>query len=227
MQDHSAYFCAMVKRKLQKFAELETMDNVFQKPFPTQYQSKWSSEIFQNNNPIVLELACGKGDYTIALAERYPNTNFIGVDIKGNRIHVGAKSALERNLTNVRFLRQFIDHLDEQFAPNEVSEIWITFPDPFLRESKESKRLTSPKFLDIYRKILKPSGTINLKTDSPELFNYTLKVIEEQSLPLISRIDDVYADPQSDKLLTNIQTYYEKKHLDDGRTIRYLKFQIH
>lgn len=216
----------MVKRKLQKFAELETMPNVFQKPEPKQYKGKWSPTIFQNTNPITLELACGKGDYTIALASRFPNQNYIGVDIKGNRLHVGAKRALEEHLENVRFLRQFIDHLDDQFQENEVSNIWITFPDPFLRKSKESKRLTSPKFLDVYRKIMKDSGTISLKTDSPELFEYTLQIIEQQGLTLIERVDDVYGTPGTDELLTSIQTYYEKKHLAEGRIIQFLKFQL-
>lgn len=213
------------KGKLAKFAELETFHHVYQKPDGELFKGKWST-IFWNNNPIVLELACGKGHYTNELAKRFPNKNFIGVDIKGNRIHVGAREALEQDLTNVRFLRIFIDHIDDYFKKGEVDEIWITFPDPFLRESKANKRLTSPKFLDLYRKILKENGVVQLKTDSPELFAYTQEIIEEQHLEIEELIQDVYQDKHNNNLLTDIQTYYEKMHLEDGRTIRFVSFKL-
>ncbi len=215
----------MGKGKLKKFEELESMNNVIQKPGNQMYSGSWHEE-FGNGAPIVLELACGKGHYTVELAKRFPHHNFIGVDIKGNRIHVGARQALQENLNNVRFLRMFIDHLDEQFAQGEVEAIWITFPDPFLRKSKANKRLTSPKFLSIYQKVLKPKGRIKLKTDSPELFAYTLEVIENHQLKVHQRLDDVYSEEHNENLLTDIQTYYEKMHLDNDRIIRYLEFSI-
>ncbi|MBX2845798.1 MAG: tRNA (guanosine(46)-N7)-methyltransferase TrmB [Saprospiraceae bacterium] len=215
----------MGKGKLKKFAELETFRNVYQKPAPGLLAGKWASAHFQNDQPLVLELACGKGDYTLALAKRYPQKNFIGVDIKGNRIWNGARTALESSIENAAFLRIFIDHIDEHFALGEVNDIWITFPDPYLRKSKKNKRLTSPKFLDLYRKILAPNGSIHLKTDSPQLFEYTQEIIAEQGLEVLSKIDDVYKDPHDNELLTSIQTYYEKMHLEDGRTIRYIHYR--
>lgn len=215
----------MGKGKLAKFAELEEMDNVFQKPNPEESKGKWNDK-FGNTKPIVLELACGKGDYTLALAARFPEKNFIGIDIKGARIHVGARTATEHALDNVRFLRIYIDNIDEYFAPGEVDEIWITFPDPYLKKGKASKRLTSPKFLDLYRKVLKKSGYVQLKTDSPELFEFTKEVIAEQELPVAQLHENVYTEPNVDPLLTEIQTYYEKKHLKDERIIRYVKFQL-
>jgi len=211
--------------KLKKFAELEDMKNVFQKPESKMVKGKWSS-IFENNNPIVLELACGKGDYTLALARRFPEVNFIGIDIKGQRIHVGARTALAEELDNVRFMRIFIDHIDLFFANSEVDEIWITFPDPYLKERKANKRLTSPQFIDLYRKVLKPNGFVQLKTDSPELFAFTKEVIDSQQLPVSVIHENVYEDNDVNPLLNEIQTHYEKMHLKDGRTIRYVKFGL-
>jgi len=216
----------MGKGKLEKFADLETFDNVYQKPEPGTLNGKWASQHFKNNNPIVLELACGKGDYTVALANKYPNKNFIGVDIKGNRIWNGARKALDQGIDNAAFLRIYIDHIQDHFAPDEVSEIWITFPDPFLRKSKSNKRLTSPRFLKLYREILQKSGSVHLKTDSPQLFEFTNEVIEEENLEVIRKIDDVYQEALEDELLAGIQTYYEKMHLADGRTIQYVNFKI-
>ena len=214
----------MGKGKLKKFAELEEFSNVYQKPNGELFKGKWAKDIFKNDNDIVLELACGKGDYTLALAKQFPNKNFIGIDIKGSRLHVGARRALKQELDNVRFLRIFIDHLDEYFAKNEISDIWITFPDPYLKERKASKRLTSPKFLALYKPIVNPPGAVRLKTDSKPLFDYTLEVIEEQQLPTHQCIHNVYTEQHGNDLLTDIQTYYEKKHILDGRTIQYVEF---
>ncbi len=216
----------MGKGKLKKFAELETMQNVIQKPEPELLSGTWNQVVFHNDNPITLELACGKGDYTLALAQKYPNRNFIGLDIKGNRIHVGARRALQKELVNVHFLRDYIDHIDSHFAVGEVDEIWITFPDPFLKTSRAKKRLTSPNFISRYKNILKKGGSIHLKTDSPELFSYTLEVIEELKLPIVRCFENVYDGSVQDPLLTDIQTYYEKMHLAENRIIRYIQFQI-
>ncbi len=211
--------------KLKKFAELEEMANVFQKPEPEQTKGKWAN-IFENKNPIILELACGKGDYTLALARRFPQKNFIGIDIKGHRIHVGARTALAERLNNVRFMRIFIDHIDLYFAQEEVHEIWITFPDPFLKKSRKNRRLTSPQFLNFYRKVLQKNGYVQLKTDSPELFAYTKEIIDDNNLAVSIKHENVYTDHNVDPLLTDIQTHYEKMHLKDERTIRYIKFQL-
>lgn len=215
----------MGKGKLEKFAELETFHNVYQKPNGEDFKGKWHKH-FGNNNPIILELACGKGDYSLALAKQFPESNFIGIDIKGNRIHMGASKAIDQKIDNVRFLRIFIDHIDEYFAQNEVSEIWITFPDPFLRKSKANKRLTSKKFLDLYKKIIQNKSSIHLKTDSPELFAYTQEVIAEHTLSIHEKIDNIYAQNNVNPILTDIQTYYEKKHLEDGRIIKYIRFSL-
>lgn len=218
----------MGKDKLKRFRDVDQFDNVFEyTDFENTLKPKgrWHHDIFKNSNPIVLELACGKGEYTLNLARKYPEKNFIGIDIKGARIWRGAKTALEEPLTNVRFIRMYIDHLDEYFANGEVEEIWITFPDPYLRKSKSSKRLTSPKFQKIYRSLLKPEGTIHLKTDSDFLFNYSLEVISEEECKLINRVDDVYRERPDDPLL-GIKTFYEKMHLKKGKTIHYLSFKL-
>ena len=174
---------------------------------------------------LCLELACGKGEYARALAERDPDRNYIGIDIKGARIWKGAKIALEKKIDNIRFLRMQIDHLDEYFASGEVDEIWITFPDPYLRKSKSSKRLTSPKFLDIYKKILKPGGLIHLKTDSEPLFRFTKETLRDTGCKTVDLVEDVYKERPDDELLT-IQTFYEKQHLEKGKTIRYVCFKL-
>jgi tRNA (guanine-N7-)-methyltransferase len=218
----------MAKNKLQKFNDIARFENVFEytdfedreKP-----KGKWHSEIFKNNNPIVLELACGKGEYTVNLARKHPDKNFIGIDKKGWRIWTGAKTAIDESLDNVHFMRIFIDHLEQYFAPGEVDEVWIIFPDPFLRESRESNRLTSPKFLKIYNKILKPGSVIHLKTDSPELYAYTLEVIESENCKIIDQVDDVYEERPDDDVLS-IRTFYEEMHLEEGRIIRYISFRL-
>jgi tRNA (guanine-N7-)-methyltransferase len=210
--------------KLEKFAAIADMPNVYQ--HNPVHKGNWSEGHFNNTHPIVLELACGKGDYAIGLAERFPDKNFIGVDIKGNRIYTGANRATQKGLSNVAFVRTQIDHLDEYFAPNEVSEIWITFPDPFLKTSKSRKRLTSMKFIPIYRKFLQKGGLIHLKTDSPVLYEFSKEVIAENKLALLKDYPDVYAMGKQETELHGIQTYYELMHLADKRTIHYLCFKI-
>jgi tRNA (guanine-N7-)-methyltransferase len=217
------YFCTqMGQKKLQRFAEIETFPNVL--IYPEGMPGQWQS-FYKNTNPLTLELACGKGDYTIGLARRFPDRNFLGVDLKGNRIWRGAKTAIDEKINNAAFLRTQIDKLNNYFAPGEISEIWITFPDPFLRQSKSKKRLTHPKFLQLYQPLLAPGGTINLKTDSPELYAFTQEVIEHSGCTLVEDIPDIYALTDVPALL-QIKTFYEKMHLEDGRTIRYLKFRL-
>ncbi|MCO5232234.1 MAG: tRNA (guanosine(46)-N7)-methyltransferase TrmB [Chitinophagales bacterium] len=214
----------MGKAKLVKFEAIRHMDNVFENN--PEHRGKWATEHFNNHHPIVLELACGKGDYARGLAQIFPEKNFIGVDIKGNRLFTGAHLAKKQQLDNVAFIRTQIDHLDQYFEPGEVDEIWITFPDPFLKNSKHKKRLTSAKFIEVYRKFLKPNGLVNLKTDSPSLYEYTKEVIKELKLPLIKDYPDVYAMNKQASDLYGIQTYYENMHIKDNRTIHYLCFQI-
>lgn len=215
----------MGRSKLEKFAALEKMDNVYQKEDDF-HQGAWSQKHFGNDHPLVLELACGKGDYARGLAEKFPDKNYIGVDIKGHRIYTAANLARQAELQNVAFLRIQIDHLDQVFAEEEVDEIWITFPDPFLRESRAKKRLTSPKFIEVYRKILKKGGVVNLKTDSPQLYEFTKEVIAEMNLRVTKDYPDVYAMNKQETELHSIQTYYERMHLADKRTIHYIQFQI-
>jgi tRNA (guanine-N7-)-methyltransferase len=212
----------MGQKKLQRFADIETFSNVL--IYPEGMKGQWAA-FFRNDHLLTLELACGKGDYTLALARRFPGSNFLGVDLKGNRIWKGAKTALEEPLPNVAFLRTQIDKLDQYFAPGEISEIWITFPDPFLRRSKSKKRLTHPKFLQLYQPLLAPGAAINLKTDSPELYDFTREVITACGCTLLEDIPDVYALPEVPPLL-QIKTFYEGMHLSNGRTIRFLKFTL-
>ena len=212
----------MGHKKLIRFAEIETFPNVL--IYPENMPGQWPA-FFKNNNPLTLELACGKGDYTVGLARKYPERNFLGVDLKGNRIWRGAKTALDEHIDNAAFLRTQIDKLDKYFAEGEIAEIWITFPDPFLRNSKAKKRLTHPKFLQLYQPLLAANGTINLKTDSAELYEFTKEVIEASGCTLIENIPDVYALTEIPPLL-QIKTYYEGMHLEDGRTIRFLKFAL-
>lgn len=212
----------MAQKKLKRFGEIKTFSNVLE--YPENTKGRWS-EIFKNKNPVVLELACGKGEYAIGLAHLYPQRNFIGVDIKGNRLWVGAKYALKNNLKNVLFLRTQIDKINQYFAEAEIDEIWITFPDPQLRFSKAKKRLTHPKFLRLYQLILKASGKIHIKTDSPDLYHFTKSVIEFYNLILISDIDNVY---QQEILSTElaIKTHYEKLDIAKSDSIFYLCFSL-
>lgn len=212
----------MGQKKLIRFAEIETFPNVLQ--YPEDISGNWKS-FFKNDNPITIELACGKGEYTIGLAAMYPQRNFIGVDLKGNRIWVGAKNARAENLTNAAFLRIQIQGITDFFAEQEVSEVWITFPDPQLRISRSKKRLTHPKFLRLYKTILKENGTINLKTDSPHLYHFTKKVIDMYGCTIHEDLDNVYAEENiKDEL--KIQTHYESLDIAQSKKVHYLSFTL-
>ena len=211
----------MGKNKLEKFAELKEMSNVFEKD--GQMKGKWNSNYFKRDAKLTLELACGKGDYARGLAQLFPKENFIGMDIKGNRIWTAATIATNEELENVAFIRDQIDHLEEYFEEGEVDEIWITFADPFLQPGRSKRRLTSPKFLEVYKPILKKGGHIHLKTDSDVLYEFTLETIEELGLKIIHNYPDIYGSEVT-HLTHNIQTYYEQKHLKNGLTIKYVCF---
>ncbi len=220
----------MGKQKVKRYSEVVEFENVldfsaFRPGDEAGQKGSWSTDVFGNSNPITLELACGKGDYAIALAARYPDRNFIGIDIKGERLWAGAGTATEASLPNVRFIRGRIDHIAQFFGKDEIDEIWITFPDPFLKNRRRNRRLTHPDFLEKYRQVLRKDGFINLKTDSPELFEFTNEVIESQGLEKRVHIDDVYALEETPELL-QIKTYYEIKHLEEGRTIRFVSFRL-
>jgi tRNA (guanine-N7-)-methyltransferase len=210
------------QKKLIRFAELSCFSNVLQ--LPENMAGNWTHH-FKNENPLTLELACGKGEYTLGLARLYPQRNFIGIDIKGNRIWVGAKKAIQENLNRVAFLRTQIEQLHEYFAPNEVNEIWITFPDPQLRFSKAKKRLTHPRFLRLYQQILKPSGKIHLKTDSPDLYRFTKEVLSMYQCNIIADIDDVYGQTVVSQELS-IKTHYEALDIAQSSRIHYLCFTL-
>ncbi len=212
----------MAHKKLKRFGEIKTFDNVLE--YPENMPGKWH-EFFKNNNPIVLELACGKGEYTTGLAQLYPEKNFIGVDIKGNRLWVGAKFSLDHQLKNAAFLRTQIDKIHQYFAAGEVDEIWITFPDPQLRLSKANKRLTHPKFLRLYQQFLKPGSKINLKTDSPDLYSFTKTVIQLYNLTLITDFDNVYEQKNVSAEL-KIKTHYESLDIANSNSIFYLCFSL-
>lgn len=223
----------MGKGKLAKFAEMETFSNVFQYPFsvvdnvPFEMKGHWREQYFKNNHPVVLELGCGKGEYTVELARLYPEMNFIGVDIKGARMWTGAKQALEAGLKNVAFLRTNIEIIDRFFAESEVQEIWLTFSDPQMKNAH--KRLTSTFFLNRYRKFLVDGGIMHLKTDSNFLFTYTTCMVKENKLPVVFSTEDLYhtegLDEETHKILS-IQTYYESMWIERGLNIRYMKFLL-
>jgi tRNA (guanine-N7-)-methyltransferase len=212
----------MGQKKLIRFEEIKHFPNVLE--YPENIKGKWK-DFFRNDHSIVLELACGKGEYAVGLGTLYPEKNFIGVDIKGNRLWRGAKTALENKLENVAFLRAEIDKITNYFDQNEVSEIWITFPDPQLRTSKAKKRLTHPKFLRLYQQVLKPGGPVNLKTDSPALYQFTKTVIELYGLELIREMDDVYATIDRPGEL-EIKTHYEKLDIAGSNKVHYLRFGL-
>lgn len=212
----------MGQKKLERFAELNVLANVLQ--FPTDMPGQWNG-FFKNKNSITLELACGKGEYAVGLGQLYPNRNFIGVDLKGNRIWVGAKKALQQELTNVAFLRTQIDQVADYFAKNEVAEIWITFPDPQLRFSKAKKRLTHPKFLRLYQQFLAPGGSIHLKTDSPDLYRFTKTVIDLYGCTLHKDLADAYKEPEVPEEL-KIKTHYESLDIAGSNRIHYLQFSL-
>ena len=212
----------MAQKKLLRFAQIKTFSNVHE--YPENMQGKWQA-FFGNKNPITLELACGRGEYTIGLAQLYSNRNFIGVDVKGNRIFLGAKKALELNLNNAAFLRTQIEMLPDYFAPAEADEIWITFPDPQLRVSKANKRLTHPRFLRLYQQVLKPGGFIHLKTDSPDLYQFTKTVIKMYDCTLLEcteNVNDYTPIPENLK----INTHYENMDIAQSKKIYYLKFSL-
>ena len=219
----------MAKNKLQKFKEMDDYPHVFQFPYSiitsTSFpmKGKWNRDFFQNDNPIVLELGCGRGEYTVELGKMFPDCNFIGVDIKGARMWSGATESLNTGMKNVAFLRTGIEFIDRFFDAEEVSEIWITFPDPQMK--KATKRLTSTHFLERYRKILKKNGIIHLKTDSNFLFTYTKYVIEKNNLPIEYITDDLYDSDWADEI-RSIQTYYEQQWMNRGITIKYIKFRL-
>lgn len=216
----------MSKNKLEKFAQMATFSNVVQPEITTnnfEYKGCWSSNFFHNNNPITLELGCGKGEYTVALSQIQPYRNFIGVDIKGARIWNGAKKALDNNIQNAGFLRTRIDMIDNFFGANEVDEIWITFPDP--QPKKQNKRLTSAHFLNLYKKFLKDGGIVNLKTDSRLLHYYTLELLKANNIVPIAYTDNLYNSDILDSILC-IKTFYENSFLQQGKNITYLKFMM-
>ena len=215
----------MGKDKLKRFAEIATFSNVVQLDAGLPYKGKWAPDFFKNSKPVVLELACGKGEYTVNLAKLFPGKNFIGIDYKGNRIWRGAKDALEEGVNNVGFLRIQIETLLDYFSEGEIDEIWITFPDPQPQISREKKRLTSPRFLDKYKQVLKPGGYVNLKTDDDGLHAYTAEKIKELDLKLHVRTEELYNSEHADEVLS-IKTYYEKKYLKDNKNINYLKFSF-
>ena len=225
----------MGKGKLAKFADMETYENVFQYPYsvvehvPFAMQGHWHDEYFHNQNPIVLELGCGKGEYTVELAKLYPDLNFIGVDIKGARMWTGATQALNEGLKNVAFLRTNIEIIERFFAEDEVQEIWLTFSDPQMKNPR--KRLTSTYFMARYRKFLTDGGIIHLKTDSNFLFTYTTYMVEKNHLPLEFRTENLYGDnnvqcSMFNVQLLSIQTYYESMWIARGLNIKYMKWQL-
>ena len=211
----------MGQKKLFRFAAIKNFDNVLE--YPENMQGQWAKH-FNNSNPIVLELACGRGEYTVGLASLFNNQNFIGVDIKGNRIYIGAKNCLDNDINNAAFLRTQIALLPAYFAKNEVEEIWLTFPDPQLRTSRAKKRLTHPAFLRLYQQVLTSGGFVHLKTDSPDLHRFTKKVIELYNLTLVEEYDNVYAQSSSEVL--KIKTHYEALDIAQSNTIFYLKFTL-
>lgn len=219
----------MGKNKLQKFSDMETFGCVLQYPrhiliekgFP--YKGKWNSDFFSRSNPITLELGCGKGEYTVGLAEANHDRNYVGVDIKGARMWKGAKSVEEKGMDNAAFLRTEIEQIEQFFAPGEVDEIWITFPDPQMQKAR--KRLTSSRFLTNYRKFLRPGGVVNLKTDSPFLYEYTRRLVELNGFEVIALTDDLYGSGLADPV-TSIKTFYEQQWLARGKTIKLISFRI-
>lgn len=220
----------MGKNKLKKFAEMEALPNVIQMPFGKLKEEgfamsgNWNRDFFHNNNPIILELGCGRGEYTVGLAREFPECNFIGIDIKGARMWAGAKEAHLEGLQNVGFLRTNIELLCSFFAPGEIAEIWITFPDPQMKKTR--KRLTATNFLEMYNRILTPNGIIHLKTDSQFLFEYTSRLIELNRLPIVNKCDDIYANPDNNNRILHIHTHYENQWLTRGLTIKYIEFKL-
>jgi len=220
------------KNKLKRFKENKTFENVFQ---PTREQvvsgefslkGKWSNDFFKNDNPIIIELGCGKGEYSVGLAERFPDKNFVGIDIKGARFWRGAKTAAETGMNNVAFVRTQIELIEHIFAQNEVDEIWITFPDPQIKYKRTKHRMTNSEFLQLYKKILKPSGVVNLKTDSEFMHGYTLGLLHGEGHEVLYANHNVYKNEGSPKEVTEIQTFYENQYLEINKAITYIRFKI-
>jgi tRNA (guanine-N7-)-methyltransferase len=221
----------MGKNKLGRWAEMKTFSNVIEPDASSvrnvqhPLKGRWKTDYFGNDNPIALELGCGKGEYTIELAKSYPARNYIGIDIKGARIWRGAKTAFESNIKNVLFLRTRIEFINSFFTENEVDEIWITFPDPFPKPKNADRRLTSPPFLNSYRLFLKDNGTIHLKTDNHDLFRYTLEIVKFNSLEIVSATEDLYSGSFDNEILS-IRTHYENIFLKENKKINYLTFNL-
>ena len=220
------------KNKLKRFKENETFSNVVQ---PTReevmsgtfaLQGKWNSEFFKNDQPLILELGCGKGEYSVGLAERFPNKNFIGIDVKGARFWRGAKTAEEAGMKNVGFLRSQIELIDHLFGDGEVDEIWITFPDPQIKYKRTKHRMTNAEFLQLYKKILKPDGVVNLKTDSEFMHGYTLGLLHGQGHEVLYANHNIYKNEGAPSEVTEIQTFYEQQYLEVNKAITYIRFKI-
>jgi tRNA (guanine-N7-)-methyltransferase len=220
------------KNKLKRFRENENFQNVFQptreevvsNSFPL--KGKWNHDFFNNNNPIILELGCGKGEYSVGLAERFPNKNFIGIDIKGARFWRGAKTAVDTGMQNVAFIRTQIELINHIFNEQEVAEIWITFPDPQIKYKRTKHRMTNSEFLQLYKKILKPDGVVNLKTDSEFMHGYTLGLLHGEGHEVLYANHNVYINEGSPSEVTEIQTFYEKQYLEINKAITYIRFKI-
>jgi len=220
------------KNKLKRFKENETFKNVFQPSRENlvegdyELKGNWIQEFFKNDNPLVLELGCGKGEYSVELAKKYPNKNFIGIDIKGARFWRGAKTAIEENIENVAFIRTQIELIEYAFAENEVDEIWITFPDPQIKYKRTKHRMTNTEFLKRYKKVLKPDGVVNLKTDSEFMHGYTLGLLHGEGHEVLYANHNVYKQEGSPEEVTSIQTFYESQYLEQNKPITYIRFKI-
>ncbi len=220
------------KNKLKRFRENETFDNVIQPSREDltsnnfELKGKWGEKIFKNDKPIVLELGCGKGEYSVGLARKYPEKNFLGIDIKGARFWRGAKTALEEGLDNVAFMRTQIELVDLAFAENEISEIWITFPDPQIKYKRTKHRMTNTEFIQKYKKVLKPDGLMHLKTDSEFMHGYTLGLLHGEGHEIVYAHHDVYNNVYSPEEVIGIQTFYEKQYLEQNKRITYIQFKI-
>jgi tRNA (guanine-N7-)-methyltransferase len=220
------------KNKLKRFKENDTFSNVIQ---PTreevvsgafEFKGKWNSDFFKNTYPIIVELGCGKGEYTIGLAERNPNVNYIGIDVKGARFWRGAKTAVETNMNNVAFVRTQIELITDIFAPQEIDEIWITFPDPQIKYKRTKHRMTNSEFLKLYKKVLKPHGIVNLKTDSEFMHGYTLGLLHGEGHEVLYANHTVYKNEGAPEEVTSIQTFYEQQYLEFNKAITYIRFKI-
>lgn len=220
------------KNKLKRFKENETFENVFQ---PTREEvtsgefplkGKWNNTFFKNENPIIVELGCGKGEYSVGLAERYPEKNFIGIDVKGARFWRGAKTAVDSGMHNVAFVRTQIELIDYIFDEHEIDEIWITFPDPQIKYKRTKHRMTNSEFLQLYKKVLKPDGVVNLKTDSEFMHGYTLGLLHGEGHEVLYANHNVYKNEGSPEIVTAIQTFYEKQYLEINKAITYIRFKI-